>query len=270
MRLDGEVVLVTGSSRGLGRATALRLAMEGARVVIHGKTDGEQLRRVADELRRDRRDVLVTSGDVGDEDAVERIFDATLRSFGTLDVLVNNAAWSSAKGHLLEVSPAHWDEVMRSNLRSVYLCTARAAKAMIGQKKAGTIVNVSSFGAVRAHRNMCAYDAAKGGVEAFTRASAVDLAPFGIRVNAVGPGAIETETLAAQGPEARARRAASVPLGRSATPDDIARVIAFLASEDAGYMTGQTVYADGGGLAQLRAPQIDAPLPPAVAALLRG
>jgi NAD(P)-dependent dehydrogenase (short-subunit alcohol dehydrogenase family) len=269
MRLKGKVAIVTGSSRGIGKATAVRLAAEGARVVVHGKTDGGRLAAIVDRITHDGHQAIAVAADVGDEQDVERLFSETVRAFGTVDVLVNNAAWSDPKAHLLEMDAGHWDAVIRSNLRSVYLCTHRAATLMVAQHKTGSIVNLTSFGGSRAHRNMAAYDSSKGGVEAFTRAAALDLGPFGIRVNAVGPGAIMTEQFAEQDLESRRRRGAVVPLGRGGDPDEVARVIAFFASDDASYVTGQVLYVDGGVLAQLRSPQVDAPLPESVAALLR-
>jgi 3-oxoacyl-[acyl-carrier protein] reductase len=270
MRLKDKVAIVTGSSRGIGMATAIRVAAEGARVVVHGKTDGGRLAPLVERIKKGGGQAISFAADVGDEGAVDRLFDATVKAFGTVDVLVNNAAWSDPKAHLLEMDAKHWDEVMRANLRSVFLCTNRAAKIMVAQKKKGSIVNLTSFGGARAHRNMAAYDTTKGGVEAFTRAAALDLGPFGIRVNAVGPGAIMTEQFAEQDAESRRQRGAPVPLeARGGDPDEVARVIAFMASDDASYVTGQVLYVDGGMLAQLRSPQIDAPLPSTVAELLR-
>jgi 3-oxoacyl-[acyl-carrier protein] reductase len=140
---------------------------------------------------------------------------------------------------------------------------------MVDQGIRGSIVNISSFAAARAHRYMAAYDATKGGIEAMTRTMALDLAPFGIRLNVVGPGAIHTEEYEPDGEEGKRRRGQTVPLGRVGYPEDIAGAVAFLASDDASYITGQTLYVDGGMLAQLRSPQVDGPLPDSVKARLR-
>ena len=281
-RLEGRVAIVTGSSRGIGKATALRLAAEGARVVVHGKTDGGRLAPIVAQIEGSAAagqsaatahsggvKAIAVAADLGDEAAVQKLFDETVRAFGTVDVLVNNAAWSDPTVHFLEMDVAHWDAVMRANLRSLFLCTNRAAKLMVAQGKTGSIVNITSFAAARAHRNMAAYDASKGGLEAFTRATALDLAPFGIRVNAVGPGAMMTEQFQAADEAARAHRHATVPLGRGGDPDEVGKVVAFMASDDASYVTGQVLYVDGGMLAQLRSPQVDAPLPESVAKLRR-
>jgi 3-oxoacyl-[acyl-carrier protein] reductase len=268
-RLEGKVAIVTGSSRGIGKATALRLASEGARVVVHGKTDGGRLAPIVAQIAKAGGKAIAVAADLGDEAAVERLFDETVRAFGTVDVLVNNAAWSDPTVHFLEMDVAHWDAVIRANLRSLFLCTNRAARLMVAEGKAGSIVNITSFAAARSHRNMAAYDASKGGLESFTRAVALDLAPFGIRVNAVGPGAMMTEQFQAQDDAGRAHRGATVPLGRGGDPDEVGKVVAFMASDDASYVTGQVLYVDGGMLAQLRSPQVDAPLPESVAKLLR-
>jgi 3-oxoacyl-[acyl-carrier protein] reductase len=184
-------------------------------------------------------------------------------------IVVNNAAWASPIAHILEMDLDHWNTVMRGNLTSVYLHCHRAANIMVDQGIRGSIINISSFAAARAHRYMAAYDASKGGMEAMTRTMAIDLAPFGIRVNVVGPGAIHTEEYDLAGEEGKRRRGQTVPLGRVGYPEDIAGAVAFLASDDASYITGQTLYVDGGMLAQLRSPQVDAPLPESVKARLR-
>jgi 3-oxoacyl-[acyl-carrier protein] reductase len=266
--LRDKVAIITGSSRGIGRGIAERFAAEGARVVVNGRRI-ETLEPVAKALCDNGAQAIAVAADVGLADDVQHLFDATVEAFGGVDVLVNNAAWASPNAHFLEMDEAHWDEVIRSNLKSIYLCCSRAAHLMVDQGRQGSIVNISSFAAARSHRQMAAYDATKGGMEAFTRAIALDLAPFGIRVNVVGPGAIHTDEFDTGGEEARRRRGATVPLGRVGYPEDIAGAVAFLASDDASYITGQVIYVDGGMLAQLRSPQVDSGLPPSVQARLR-
>jgi 3-oxoacyl-[acyl-carrier protein] reductase len=260
--------MVTGSSRGIGRGIADRLAAEGARVVINGR-DAATVEPVAQALRGAGVEAIAIAADVGVRAQVDRLFDETMAVFGGVDILVNNAACTDQMAHFLELDEQHWDTVLRANLKSVYLCAHRAANLMVDQGRAGSIISISSFGAVRAHRCLAAYDASKGGLEAFTRAIAVDLAPFGIRANVVGPGAIQTEMNDQRGLEAARQRAATVPLGRVGFPGDVAGTVAYLASEESGYITGQVLYVDGGMLAQLRSPQADCELPPSVRARRR-
>ncbi len=267
-RLVGKVAVVTGSSRGIGRGIAERLAAEGAKVVINGRHP-ETVEPVARGLRAAGAETIAVTADVGVREQVDRLFAETVAVFGGVDILVNNAAWTGQMAHFLELDEHHWDTALRTNLKSVYLCSHRAANLMVDQERAGSIISISSFSGARAHRCLAAYDASKGGLEAFTRAIAVDLAPFGIRANVVGPGAIHTETHDQRGLEAARQRAATIPLGRAGFPADIAGAVAFLASADAGYITGQVLYVDGGMLAQLRSPQADCDLPPSVKARRR-
>jgi 3-oxoacyl-[acyl-carrier protein] reductase len=260
--------VITGSSRGIGRGIAERLAAEGAQVVINGRHP-ETVNPVAQALRAAGAEAIAVIADVGVREQVDRLFEETVAVFGGVDILVNNAAWTGQMAHFLEMDEHHWDTALRTNLKSVYLCSHRAANLMVNQERPGSIISISSFGAARAHRCLAAYDASKGGLEAFTRAIAVDLAPFGIRANVVGPGAIHTETHDQRGIEAARQRAATIPLGRAGCPADIAGTVAFLASDDAGYITGQVLYVDGGMLAQLRSPQVDCDLPPSVKARRR-
>ena len=269
MQLQGKVTIVTGASRGIGRGIADRFAKEGARLVITAR-GAEALERAAAEIRATGADVLAVAGDGGDRADVERTLRQALEAYGSLDIVVNNAAWASPIAHILEMTEEHWDEVIRVNLKSLYLYCHRAANIMVDRGIKGAFVNISSFAAERSHRYMAAYDATKGAMESFTRAIAIDLGAFGIRANVVGPGAIHTEEHAAAGDEARERRGQVVPLGRVGYPDDVAGAVAFLASDDARYITGQKIYVDGGVLAQLRSPQVDAPLPETVRARLRG
>jgi NAD(P)-dependent dehydrogenase (short-subunit alcohol dehydrogenase family) len=258
MRLRGKIAIVTGSTRGIGRAIAERLATEGARVAVNGR-DPAAVDAVVKALRSAGAECIGIAADVGRGSDVERLFDAVASGLGAPDVIVNNAAVAGdgAIRHLLEMDDEHWEDVIRTNLGGVFRCTRRGAQIMVERGVRGSIVNVSSFSASRAHRSMAAYDAAKGGLESFTRAAALDLAPDGIRVNAVGPGAIRSADDEAHGRAATDERARTVPLGRLGEPADVAAAVAFLASDDAAYVTGQTLYVDGGMLAQLRPPQVD-------------
>ena len=267
MQLQGKVAMVTGASRGIGRGIADRFAAEGARLVITAR-GAEALEEAAAEIGSTGAEVLAVPGDAGDRVDVERTLARTLEAYGSLDVVVNNAAWANPTMHILEMTEEHWDEVIRVNLKSLYLYCHGAANIMVDRGIRGAFVNISSFAAARSHRYMAAYDATKGGMESFTRTIAIDLAPFGIRANVVGPGAIHTEQHE-QSVAARERRGQVVPLGRVGYPDDVAGAVVFLASDDARYITGQTIYVDGGVLAQLRSPQVDSPLPESVAARLR-
>jgi NAD(P)-dependent dehydrogenase (short-subunit alcohol dehydrogenase family) len=252
-RLEGRVALVTGGGRGLGRAIAERFAREGARVVIAEIDAG---------LAREAGAVLGEAGfgvecDVADAAAVERAFDACLERFGRIDILVNNAAVvGPAVKHFLEIDEATWDLVLDANLKGTFLCTARAARHMVEQGS-GVIINTSSGGASRAHRGMVSYDAAKGGVEAFTRAVALDLAPYGVRSVCIVPGLMETSDTGRAAEDRAEKTAATVPLERQGTGADIAGAAVFLAGDDAGYVTGSCLYVDGGVLVQQRSPQIE-------------
>jgi len=254
--MAGRTAIVSGSSRGIGLAIATAMLEEGARVVLNGR-DAATL-AAAELALRARGEVVAVAADVGRPEDVARLVGAARQAFGRVDILVNNAALANPVGHLLDISPARWDEVIRCNLTSVFLCTRAVAEALVAEGSPGAIVNVSSFGAHRAHRNLAAYDAAKGGVEAFTRAAALDLAPYDIRVNAVAPGAIRTESTGGD-PDTLRRRAAPIPMGRVGQPEEVAAAVVFLASSAASYITGQCLIVDGGMTAQLRPAQFDGP-----------
>jgi 3-oxoacyl-[acyl-carrier protein] reductase len=268
LKLEGSVAIVTGASRGIGKGIAQRLAQEGARVAMTAR-GAEALTEAAQGITAAGGTVLPVAGDAGVASDVDAMFKQVLDKWERVDILVNNAGWASPIAHILDMDETHWDTVIQSNLKSVYLHCHRAANIMVDRGTRGAIVNISSFAAARAHRYMAAYDASKGGMEAMTRTMAIDLAPFGIRVNVVGPGAIHTEEYEPLGDEARLSRGRTVPLGRVGYPEDIAGAVAFLASDDASYITGQCLYVDGGMLAQLRSPQVDAPLPASVKARLK-
>jgi len=247
-RLDGKVAIVTGGAGGIGRAIVERYAAEGARVVV-ADVDGARATEVAGGLA----DGLGVACDVTSRDDCDRLFAATAERFGPLDILVNNAALTKTERHFLEADDDWWDRIIEVNLTGSYNTALRAARIM-AEQRSGVIINLSSGGASKAHRGNAAYDAAKGGIEAFTRALALDLGPYGVRVCTLVPGSIDTSGL----PEAeRVKRGTNVPLARIGTPDDMAGPAVFLASDDARYVTGSIVFSDGGMLAQQRSATVD-------------
>jgi len=250
MRLEGKVAVVTGAGRGIGRAIAERYAAEGARVCVVD-IDGANASLVADAIGG-----VAVQADVGRSEDVDRIISTTLDAYGRLDVMLNNAGIvRDAVKHVLEADEAWWDAILTANLKGHFLCSLAAARVM-ARSGGGTIITMSSGGASRAHRGMVAYDASKGGIEAMTRALALDLAPYGIRVVGLVPGLI-VPSREEMPPEAVAKTDATVPLGRAGLPVDLAGPAVFLASDDAAYMTGSFVTVDGGVLFQQRSPQVE-------------
>jgi 3-oxoacyl-[acyl-carrier protein] reductase len=247
-RLDGKVAIVTGGAGGIGRAISERYGAEGANVVV-ADVDGARAEAVAADIRG----ALGLACDVTNREDCDRVFATTLERFGTLDVLVNNAALTRTERHFLEADDDWWDRIIDVNLTGVYNMALRAARIMTAQRS-GVMVNLSSGGASKAHRGNAAYDAAKGGVEAFTRALALDLGPYGVRVCTLVPGSIDTQGLPE---EERIKRGVNVPLARIGTPEDLAGPAVFLASDDARYVTGSIVFSDGGMLAQQRSATVD-------------
>ncbi len=246
--LAGQVAVVTGSSRGIGLGIALRLAREGMRVVVNGRSPGP-CEAAAAALSSFGATVLAAAADVGSTPGVDCLFDATLQAFGRVDLLINNAA-DVRRGRFFEIDEALLDAELAGNIRGPYLCSHRAAEVMRGLG-AGNIIHISSVGGVRAHWQGLPYDITKGAIDAMTRAMALELAAHGIRVNAIAPGPIYNRGGdPAQGPWAAAARV-RVPLARLGTPLEIGAVAAFLASPEASYITGQIIYVDGGLTAQL-------------------
>ena len=248
-QLTGKVAIVTGAAHGIGKAIAERYGKEGATVIV-SDINSEGAEAVAAGIREAGGQAVAVVTDVSDKAAVDRLFDETLEQFGTVDVLVNNAGLTNTERHFLEGDEAWWDRIHAVNLKGSYLCGLRAAQHM-ARKGEGVIINLSSGGASRAHRGNAAYDATKGGIEALTRAMAVDLAPYGVRVNALIPGSINSRGASA---EVQRERGKAIPLGRMGETADMAGPAVFLASADAGYVTGQMLAVDGGILAAMRSP----------------
>ncbi|NNC92914.1 MAG: glucose 1-dehydrogenase [Acidimicrobiia bacterium] len=247
--LRGRVAIVTGAAKGIGQGIARRLAAEGMRVVA-GDKDGESLMATTNELRSGGGTVEPFHGDLSHDEGIDRLFDRTLDTFGTVDVLVNNAA-DLHRSRLLDEHSELLELQLATNIRGPYLCSQRAA-AIMREAGGGSIIHISSVGAVRAHHRGFPYDVTKGAVNAMTLAMAVDLGEYGIRVNAIGPGVTRTYlTEAMTSPAARRATEQGIPLRRSGTLADIGAMVAFLASSEASYVTGQVIYVDGGITAQL-------------------
>jgi 3-oxoacyl-[acyl-carrier protein] reductase len=250
--LRGKVTIVTGAAHGIGKAIAERFGQEGAHVVVND-VDLAAAETVAQAIRAAGGSALAAMADVSDKLQVDRLFDMTVERFGTVDVLVNNASLTNTQRHFLEADSDWWDRIIAVNLSSAFLCGRRAAQIM-ARKRAGAIINMSSGGASRAHRGNAAYDAAKGGVEALTRAMALDLGPYGVRVNALVPGSIDSKGM---DQEIKRTRGEIIPLGRVGEADELAGPAVFLASDDARYITGHLLVVDGGLLAQQRSATVD-------------
>jgi NAD(P)-dependent dehydrogenase (short-subunit alcohol dehydrogenase family) len=248
MRFADQVVIVTGGSHGIGRACVDAFANEGAVVVI-ADIDSEGGGKAAGEIEARGGRARFIATDVGDARQAQRLVDRTLQAFGRLDVLINNAGIIKT-AEFLEISEADFDAVLRVNLKGVFLVGQAAARAMVKQGK-GAIVNMSSTNAVVAIPNQVPYATSKGGVNQLTKVMALALADKGVRVNAIGPGSILTDLLKTVMSDEAARQKilSRTPMGRCGEPAEIAKVALFLASDEASYLTGQTIYPDGGRLA---------------------
>lgn len=242
---EGRVALVTGAQQGIGRATALALARAGMDVALNYLDDRVAAEKAAAEIRALGRRALVVSGDVSRAADVEAMLGAVARGLGVPDVLVNNAG-IYPRSPFLELAEREWDAVLGVNLKGSFLCAQAAARAMVAAGRPGVIISLASQ-AIRGAPLGVHYTASKGGIVAMTRAMALALAPHGIRVNAVAPGLTDTaQPRYEHTEETMAELSRAVPLGHMATPDDIADVIVFLASDAARHVTGQTIHANGG------------------------
>jgi len=244
MRLEGQAVLITGASRGIGRAIALRLASEGARVGINYHSHGEEAERVAAEVRQQGGTAVALAGDVSQAESAQALVAAAQQALGGLDGLVNNAG-IVRDNLLLGMEEDEWSAVLATNLDGVFHCCQAAAKLMVRQRR-GRIVNISSVSGERPGRGQVNYAAAKGGVNALTKALAQELAPRNITVNAVAPGMIETEMSERVRALAGEQILAAIALRRYGKPEEVAAAVAFFLAPDAGYITGQILSVDGG------------------------
>jgi NAD(P)-dependent dehydrogenase (short-subunit alcohol dehydrogenase family) len=243
LKLKGKVAIVTGAGQGIGRGIALQLAAEGAKVVVSDITDMAE--DLAKEIRQRKQEAFAVKTDVTSVQQAQAMVKAALDRYGRLDILVNNAGIYPQKS-LNEMEEKDWDRVMAVNLKGLFNCTKAALPSL--QKQGGSIVNISSIaGAVIGFQSLSHYSASKAGVLGFTRAAALELAPHKIRVNAVAPGAIETPTTQqSMTPKLRQQTEQAIPLKRLGQPEDIAKLVLFLVSEDSSYITGQLIIIDGG------------------------
>jgi len=244
MKLMGKVALVTGASRGLGKAIALQLAKEGAQVVVNYAKSAEKAREVVDAIQSAGGNALTMQTDVSNFEEVEKMVDAIYEKFGRIDILVNNAGVNRDE-LLISMEKEDWNKVISTNLGGLFHCTKSVAKYMMLQKH-GRIINISSIAGERGGRGQSNYAASKGGVNAFTRSVAMELAPKKITVNAVAPGVFETEMSSTVIRRAKDHILNSIALKRFGQAEEVAKVVAFLASDDSSYITGEIIRVDGG------------------------
>jgi len=245
MKLDQKVAIVTGATQGIGLACAQRLVRDGARVMLVDiKPEGGEAAQALGPA------AAFFAADVSQKVDVDAMIAETLAAFGRIDILINNAGVTHA-ADFLDLTEDDFDRVLRINLKSMFLCGQAAARHMVSQQS-GCIINMSSVNSELAIPNQVPYVVSKGGINQLTKVMALNLAPYGIRVNGIGPGTILTDLAkkaVLASPEARQTILSRTPLGRCGDPEEIASVAAFLASDDASYMTGQTMYVDGGRMA---------------------
>ena len=244
MLLDGRHALVTGASRGIGRAVALALAAEGASVALNFAGNVAAAEAVRDEIERAGGKAILVPADVSDEGAVEAMVKTVAEAFGSIDILINNAG-ITRDGLLLRMKEADWDAVLNTNLKGVFLCAKAVSKFMM-KKRYGRIVNMASVVGLVGNASQANYAAAKAGVIGFTKAMAKEMASRGITVNAIAPGFIHSDMTDILPDKVKEAMLAGIPLGRAGEPTDVAQAALFLASDQAAYITGQVLQVDGG------------------------
>lgn len=253
MLLQGQAALVTGASRGIGKEIALELARNGCRVAVNYFNDpASVVDATVAEIRALGAEVLPVKADIRASDQVAAMFEQVIASFGRLDLLVNNAGVQTFNP-LLEVTEEEWDWVIDTNLKGCFLCTQHAGRYM-KEHGGGVIVNLGSGCNKLAFPKLVAYTASRGGVEMFTKESAVELGPYNIRVNCIAPGAIESARTREEDPDYAGTWSKLTPLGRVGTAADIAPTVVFLASKGASFISGQTIWIDGALFTQAQWP----------------
>lgn len=243
MSLTGRAALVTGASKGVGKGIALELARQGCDVAVNFHSDKAGAEATAAEIRDLGRRAIIVKANVGLSADVDAMFTAFFAEFTKLEILVNNAGVQTWKA-LLDLEEAEWDRVIDTNLKGTFLCTQRAARRM--KESGGSIINIGSGCNKLAFPHLVDYTASKGGIEMFTKVAAAELGRYNIRVNCVAPGAIEIERTKHEAGDYGGTWSKLTPLGRVGQPVDVARMVAFLAGDSADFISGQTIWVDGG------------------------
>jgi 3-oxoacyl-[acyl-carrier protein] reductase len=242
--LSGKSALVTGASRGIGRAIALELARKGAKVAVNYAGSEQKANEVVEEIKSFGGEAFAIQGNVADNDSVTSMVKTVIETFGSLDILVNNAG-ITRDNLIMRMKEEEFDEVIQTNLKGVFLMTKAVTRQMMRQKS-GKIINVASVVGITGNAGQANYAAAKAGVIGLTKTTAKELASRNILVNAVAPGYITTDMTERLSEDVVESLSSLIPLNRIGRPEDVAKVVAFLASDDSNYMTGQTLHVDGG------------------------
>ncbi|MBU9672101.1 3-oxoacyl-[acyl-carrier-protein] reductase [Planococcus sp. CP5-4] len=243
-KLTGKTAIVTGASRGIGAAIARRFAEEGANIVVNYSGSQDKAEAVVAEIEQAGGKAIAVKANVADADAVKAMADAAMEEFGSIDILINNAG-ITRDNLMMRMKEDEWDDVINTNLKGVFLCTKAVTRQMMKQR-AGRIVNIASIVGVMGNAGQANYVAAKAGVIGLTKTTARELASRGITANAVAPGFITTDMTEKLGDDVQSSMLAQIPLARFGAPEDVANAALFLASDEANYVTGQTLHLDGG------------------------
>ena len=244
MGLTGKCAVVTGASRGIGRAIALQLASEGAKVVVNYSGSEQKAQEVVEEIKVNGGEAIAVQANVADADSVQNLMKSALDTYGSIDILVNNAG-ITRDNLLMRMKDDEWDDVINTNLKGVFLCTKAVTRQMMKQR-AGRIINISSIVGVAGNAGQANYVAAKAGVIGLTKTTAQELASRNILVNAIAPGFITTEMTEGLPEDLKEGMLKQIPLAKLGQPEDIAKAVVFFASDSANYITGQTLQIDGG------------------------
>lgn len=242
--LTGKTAIITGASRGIGAEIARKMASAGAKVVVNYSGSQEKAEAVVEQIKADGGEAIAVKANVADADAVKALVDETMQAFGSVDVLVNNAG-ITRDNLMMRMKDDEWDDVINTNLKGVFICTKAVTRQMMKQR-AGRIINISSIVGVMGNAGQANYVAAKAGVIGLTKTTARELASRNITANAIAPGFITTDMTDQLGEDIQKSMLAQIPLGRFGKPEEVAKAVLFLASDDSSYMTGQTLHLDGG------------------------